>query len=105
METRERLIKLIQESVGGCARHWAELIADRLIANGVVFEPEGMIEDLDLSVRAYNALKRAGINTIDDLKEWDEERLLRIRRMGRCLVDEVLGKLSKWEERAANEDK
>lgn len=33
---RDRLIGLIQESVGGCARHWAEVIADRLLENGVV---------------------------------------------------------------------
>lgn len=34
-ELREKLITMIQEAVGGCARYWAELIADRLIANGV----------------------------------------------------------------------
>ena len=34
---REKLITMIQEAVGGCARHWAELIADHLIANGVTF--------------------------------------------------------------------
>lgn len=33
---RDRLIELIQASVGGCARHWAEVIADHLLANGVV---------------------------------------------------------------------
>ena len=34
---RDKLIELIQSAVGGCARHWAELIADHLIANGVTF--------------------------------------------------------------------
>jgi hypothetical protein len=34
---RDKLIELIQNAVGGCARHWAELIADALIANGVTF--------------------------------------------------------------------
>ena len=34
-ELKEKLITMIQEAVGGCARHWAELIADHLIANGV----------------------------------------------------------------------
>ena len=33
--TKERLVKMIQDSVGGCARHWAEIIADNLIANDV----------------------------------------------------------------------
>ena len=36
---RDRLIELIQSAVGGCARHWAEIIADHLIANGVIVPP------------------------------------------------------------------
>lgn len=36
---RERLIELIQDSVNGCARHWAEIIADYLRANGVIVPP------------------------------------------------------------------
>ena len=36
---RDRLIELIQDSVNGCARHWAEIIADYLLANGVVALP------------------------------------------------------------------
>lgn len=36
---RERLIELIQDSVHGCARHWAEVIADHLIENGVIVPP------------------------------------------------------------------
>lgn len=39
MEQRDRLIEIIQKSVGGCARNWAEIIADGLIANGVVALP------------------------------------------------------------------
>ena len=36
---RERLIELIQNAVNGCARHWAEIIADYLLANGVIVPP------------------------------------------------------------------
>lgn len=36
---RERLIELIQDSVNGCARNWAEIIADYLLANGVIVLP------------------------------------------------------------------
>ena len=36
---RDRLIELIQNAVNGCARHWAEIIADHLIAKGVTIEP------------------------------------------------------------------
>ena len=39
MTERERLIELIQKSVDGCARHWAEVVADYLLANGVVVPP------------------------------------------------------------------
>lgn len=35
---RDRLIELIQDSVNGCARHWAEIIADHLLANGVIVQ-------------------------------------------------------------------
>lgn len=36
---RDRLIELIQNAVNGCARHWAEIIADHLLANGVIVPP------------------------------------------------------------------
>lgn len=109
METRERLIKLIQESVGGsqrywCPRYWAALIADKLMQNGVGFKGIS-IDKLDLSVLSYNALKRSGINTIEELKEWDEARLLSVRNIGKKIVEEVMEKLSEWEKRRAEDDK
>ena len=38
MDVREKLVEIIQNSVGGCARHWAEVIADGLIAQGVTVQ-------------------------------------------------------------------
>lgn len=38
-DMREKLIKLIQDAVNGCARNWAEIIADHLIQNGVILPP------------------------------------------------------------------
>lgn len=38
MDIREKLVEIIQNSVGGCARHWAEIIADGLIAHGVTVQ-------------------------------------------------------------------
>ena len=38
MNVREKLVEIIQNSVGGCARHWAEVIADGLLANGVTVQ-------------------------------------------------------------------
>ena len=39
MDVREKLVEIIQNSVGGCARHWAEVISDGLIAGGVTVLP------------------------------------------------------------------
>ena len=51
------------------------------------------IEELDLSVRSYNCLKRAGINTVEDLTNRTEEEMMKVRNLGRKSLDEVLGKL------------
>lgn len=52
------------------------------------------IDDLDLSVRSYNCLKRAGINTVGELLEKSEEEMLRVRNLGRKSLDEVHKKLT-----------
>ena len=51
------------------------------------------IEELDLSVRSYNCLKRAGINTVEDLTLRKEEEMMKVRNLGRKSLDEVVGKL------------
>ena len=45
MDVREKLIEIIQNSVGGCARHWAEVIADGLIDNGVTVQEWISVKD------------------------------------------------------------
>ena len=92
MGDRERMIALIQEAVGGCARHWAALIADNLIKNGVGFIELHPIDDLNLSVRAYNCLKRAGIDTVEELNAMDEDSIMRIRGVGVAVCEEILAK-------------
>ena len=52
------------------------------------------IEDLDLSVRSFNCLKRANINTVRDLVAMTEEELIRVRNLGRKSLEEVKKKLS-----------
>ncbi len=54
---------------------------------------EMSIEDLDLSVRSYNCLKRAGINTVEDLANKAEEEMMKVRNLGRKSLDEVKLKL------------
>ena len=52
-----------------------------------------MIEDLDLSVRSYNCLKRAGIGTVEELIQKTEEEMMRIRNLGKKSLKEVKDKL------------
>lgn len=52
------------------------------------------IEDLDLSVRSYNCLKRAGINTVEELVQRDEDEMMKVRNLGRKSLEEVQQKLS-----------
>ena len=51
------------------------------------------IEELDLSVRSYNCLKRAGINTVEELIRKDEEEMMKVRNLGRKSLEEVINKL------------
>ena len=51
------------------------------------------IEEMDLSVRSYNCLKRAGINTVEDLASKTEEDMMKVRNLGRKSLEEVLYKL------------
>ncbi len=54
---------------------------------------EMTIEELDLSVRSFNCLKRAGINTVQDLTEKTEEEMMKVRNLGRKSLEEVMHKL------------
>ena len=60
--------------------------------NGKVLETT--IEELDLSVRSFNCLKRAGINTVEDLINKTEEDMMKVRNLGRKSLEEVVAKLA-----------
>ena len=55
---------------------------------------EMTIEELDLSVRSFNCLKRAGINTVEDLISKSEEDMMKVRNLGRKSLEEVINKLN-----------
>lgn len=55
---------------------------------------EMTIEDLDLSVRSFNCLKRAGINTVEYLINKSEEDMMKVRNLGRKSLEEVIQKLN-----------
>jgi DNA-directed RNA polymerase subunit alpha len=51
------------------------------------------IDELELSVRSYNCLKRAGINTVEELCNKSPEEMMKVRNLGKKSLDEVLAKL------------
>ena len=57
---------------------------------------EMSIDELELSVRAFNCLKRAEINTLDQLAEKTEEELGRVRNLGKKSIDEIIEKLAQF---------
>ena len=52
------------------------------------------IDELELSVRSYNCLKRAGINTVEELCNKSPEEMMKVRNLGKKSLDEVLAKLN-----------
>ena len=54
---------------------------------------EMTIEELDLSVRSFNCLKRAGINTVEDLANKTQDDMIKVRNLGKKSLDEVIAKL------------
>ncbi len=65
---------------------------------------EMTIEELDLSVRSYNCLKRAGINTVQELTNKTEADMMKVRNLGRKSLEEVKNKLSDLGLGLRNED-
>ncbi len=57
---------------------------------------EKTIEDMDLSVRSYNCLKRANIHTVEDLTQKTEDDMLKVRNLGKKSLDEVIFKLESY---------
>ena len=55
-----------------------------------------LIEEMDLSVRSYNCLKRANIHTVEDLTKKTEDDMLKVRNLGRKSLDEVINKLASY---------
>ena len=66
MDVREKLVEIIQNSVGGCARHWAEVIVDALVKHGVTVQECAYWQyidddvDEDNNIQAYCSVCHAG---------------------------------------------
>ncbi len=71
----------------------AQVMADKpMDPKGQVMDMN--IDELELSVRSYNCLKRAGINTVEELCNKTADDMMKVRNLGRKSLEEVLGKLS-----------
>ena len=62
------------------------------------------IEEMDLSVRSYNCLKRANIHTVEDLTKKSEDDMLKVRNLGRKSLDEVINKLASYDLTLRNQE-
>jgi DNA-directed RNA polymerase subunit alpha len=115
MTDRDRLILDVEtdgsispnEAIASAGRTLSELVnlfAERAEFGGISVQPAGVepqltgdlaltIEELNLSVRSYNCLKREGVNTVGDLVTKSEAELLDIRNFGQKSIDEVKAKL------------
>ncbi|MBQ3084134.1 MAG: DNA-directed RNA polymerase subunit alpha [Clostridia bacterium] len=71
----------------------AEILVDKE-ASPAITALRMTIEELDLSVRSFNCLKRASINTVEDLINKSEEDMMKVRNLGRKSLDEVIGKIA-----------
>ena len=87
-----------------CIIEWADIIIealpDRYLKIMIEKEEDGKekvlemnIDELELSVRSYNCLKRAGINTVEELCNRTPEDMMKVRNLGRKSLEEVLAKL------------
>ena len=81
------LFQALTESIGGQS---FKDVDDGKIKNHVF---DTVIEDLDFSVRTYNCLKRAGINTVGDLVARTEDDMMKVRNLGKKSLEEVILKL------------
>jgi DNA-directed RNA polymerase subunit alpha len=73
-------------SVGSTVVEKVEAVKDKIM--------EMTIEELDLSVRSFNCLKRANINTVEDLVSKTQEEMIKVRNLGRKSLEEVIQKLA-----------
>ena len=76
-----------------------DLPTEEVEASEEVIEPETSIEELELSVRAYNCLKRAHINTVQELiniLQNRPEELKKIKNLGQKTYEEIVEKVEKW---------
>ena len=83
-------IKIDNAYLGACV---LPEILEKKEDTGAAKALEMTIEELDLSVRAFNCLKRAGVNTVGDLVNKSPEEMMKVRNLGKKSLEEVIAKL------------
>ena len=83
-------------NVGSTVVEKTEAVKDKIM--------EMTIEELDLSVRSFNCLKRANINTVEDLVSKTQDEMIKVRNLGRKSLEEVIQKLAMMGLSLASED-
>lgn len=97
---KEQIIKLIQEAVNGCARNWAEVITDHLIANGIIFASDinvpCKIGDTVWVIRSYKGIKHVQQGTVSEMFFTEHMRLMiTVKHIARgCWSEKVFGSLT-----------
>ena len=74
--------------------NWMREVPEKQTEKVAPEEDSEKIDELELSVRAYNALRRSGLNTIDDVCKLTKEELCGIKNLGKVSVDEVIAHLA-----------
>ena len=88
----ERVNMTVENTRVGQVTDYDKLTLD-VYTNGTLAPLEMNIDELELSVRSYNCLKRAGINTVEELCNRTPEDMMKVRNLGRKSLEEVLAKL------------
>lgn len=100
----KEVVSLAAKAIGEHIRLFVDL-SDTFSGTTILVSNEGdkhikilemSIEEMDLSVRSYNCLKRAGIHTVEDLTKKSEDDMLKVRNLGRKSLDEVIAKLHSY---------
>mgnify|MGYP001030421077 CR=1 FL=1 len=88
----DRCAEVWEAAAGDCPPLLEELKA--LCGRGEINAAENLLfEELDFSVRSFNCLKRAGVNSVNDLINKSPEEMMKVRNLGKKSLEEVVSKL------------
>lgn len=72
MDAKNRLIEMIQSATNGTARYWASLIADKLLAEGVIVPPEKPVTEAEIAAKIFDELDGISVKASSALTYYDK---------------------------------